>query len=172
MKEREFFCLSVFTPYTSVSKVLVSFSPFQRWIGTCPPTPCKLPLSTIRGLWSSHCLSVLTQRLQSSVISGLHHVQACMVGAGCEGDFLVRGKKEGAYMFSHLPSLAQFTLTRRARTTSSPQKDQPVSWGSRERWNLLRSTGDRKRMSVYHNVNNIQLGSQKQTCSFVFSVCL
>lgn len=124
--------LCVFPLFRFVSKVLL-FSSFPE--ADQPPThpqpPRKLPLSTIRGLWSSHCLSVLAQRLKSGVISGFRHVCARM----WRGGWGFVEKDGGCYVFSHLPSLAEFIPTRRA--TTAPQNDQALSCGSRERCNLL-----------------------------------
>lgn len=47
------------------------------------PTPALHPSSTIRGLWSSHCLSVLTQAVQRGDKLALPCASACVgVGVG------------------------------------------------------------------------------------------
>lgn len=136
-------------------QALVSFSPFQRRISPCPPLP--LPPSAIVGLWSSPCLSARTRRLQSSAISGLCHMRMCVCVFVYYQGWSVHGKRGGAHMFSHLSSLSQFTLTHRARTTSTSEKISSCPQGAES--DLLRSTGDRRRMSVYYIFTNIQPSS-------------
>lgn len=147
-----FRCFPLFIP---ISKVLSPglFQSFPETDQSLSP-PLALPRSAIRGLWSSHCLSVLTQRLQSSVISGLCHVRV----RACRGGVRLFMEIEEGYMFSHLPFLAQFTRTQTPEHQVLHRKISSCPLGA-QRGNLLCWVGHRKREPVYHNVNSTELGN-------------
>lgn len=136
---------------------LVSFSVFQRWISLFPP-----PLSSIRSLWSLHCLSVLTQRQQSSVISGLCHVQVHVLWV-----FVCSWKWRVGVTCSHTSLSLKPSLHRQKKAVQQVpcRKITSCAWGL-QRANLLFWIGIGKRLPIYHNVCKISLAFKSSTDNY------